>query len=544
MRTSINWNEPINWAIGGILLLVLVGQVWLINRNSSLSTISKWLKVGLNFLLWLVVVGYFLQFRWQSAQSANHALLVSNDVPADFVRRVKDSLRIQDSFTARNFKADYDSITLIGQEFPTASLTRLSNAAVHWIPYDGVDQVQDIHWKGIVRQGEMQRVTGQLRSSKKQTLAIRYGTRTIDSVALKEGANRFALEFPAFTRGRTQTALTLGDVTLDTVRFYSRPTEPLTVLFLLNSPDFESKTLANWLGKQGHTVQLSTTLSKNITSDVRINKVDKATNKVPDLIITEPDNAANVTVRKALADGRSVLFINVVNPEVDCRTINQAVGSRWQVRKVSNEPTIPLGNGLNALPYRFSDAVNQFPVTGYPIAVQRTTGRVGVSLLSETFPLSLSGDSVTYNRIWTATLTRLSNSDKNNALVDAPIYSGLPEPVSVNNLTSRPAKVRVGQDTLQLSYSPINQRTASATFISRRSGWLPVQDSLAVYVEGRSDGQVSDRRMVEQFVRAHSAYQTASLDNARQINEQLPNWAWFILFIVCLTALWLEPKLS
>ncbi|MBD2756075.1 hypothetical protein [Spirosoma validum] len=542
MQTTINWTNSINWVIASTLLIVLIGQLWLIARNQSLPNGRKWLRAGLNALLWLVLVGFFLQIQWPVSKPATHALLVADNVPSAVAASVKDSLRIQESFTSRNFKPEYDSVTLVGQNFPTPILTQLSSASLRWIPYYQPDQLQNIRWKGLVRQGEIQHVTGRLLSSTNQTLRLRFGNKTVDSVALHEGENPFSLHFPAFTQGHTQTELTVDQATLDTLHFFTRRTEPLTVQFLLNSPDFESKTLAGWLGKHGHTVQLSATLSKDISSNVSINKAGRSAGKtVPDLIITEPANANNVTIRKAIADGKAVLFINLTNPETDCRAINQAVGSLWQVRKTSNEATVPIGNNLTALPYRFVDNLNQFTVPGYPIAVQQTSGRVGVSLLSETYPLSLSGDSVTYNRVWMSVLARLSHADKNSVLVNAPIYSGIQQAIFINNPASRSRTVRVGNDTLPLTYSPINDRLAAGTSSFSQSGWQPLQDSLAVYIDG-SDAPLRDAKVVRQFVLAHNQYQTMIEQTDRKATAKLPNWAWLLLIVVCFTALWVEPK--
>jgi hypothetical protein len=542
MHITLNWTNPFIWIIALALLLLLLVQGWFIVRNPSITSNRKWIRAGLNGLLWLLLVGYFLQIRWPVEQPTTHALLVGDEVPAAVARQMKDSLGIQESFTSHSFKTQYDSVTLVGQQFPTETLTQLSNTALRWIPYNQPDQLQDIQWKGIVRQGEMQRVTGLLTSSKEQLLRLTFGNKTIDSVALHEGTNPFTLQFSAFAWGRSQTELVVGQTTLDTLRFFTRPTDPLTVQFLLNSPDFESKTLADWLGRQGHTVTLSATLSKNINSQVNINKSGKS---IPDLIITEPANAATAAVRKAVADGKSVLFINLTNAEVDSRAINQALGSRWQVRKLSNEALVPVGNSLNALPYRFADNLNQFAISGYPIAVQRTAGRVGVSLLSETYPLALSGDSLTYTRIWTAVLAQLSASNQNTVQIDAPIYSSMLQSIVINNPTRKLPSLRVGQDTLQLTDSPLNDRSASGQSSFPKPGWQPIQDSLAVYVNAvRPNDPIANRAMVSRFMLAHSVHQSIGGPVDRKTTAQLPNWVWLLLFIGCFTALWMEPKLS
>ncbi|UFH51889.1 hypothetical protein [Spirosoma sp. KNUC1025] len=542
MQTTIDWTNSINWLIAITLLILLIGQLWLIARNPSLPNSRKWLRAGLNVLLWLVLAGYFLQIQWPVFKPSSHALLVADNVPSAVATKLKDSLRVQESFTSRAFKPDYDSVTLVGQNFPTQTLTQLSNASLQWIPYDQPDQLQDICWKGFVRQGEIQHVTGRVLSSTDHTLRLRFGNKTLDSVALHEGNNSFSLHFPAFSQGRSQAELALGQNTIDTIRFFTRPTQPLTVQFLLNSPDFESKTLADWLGKHGHTVLVSATLSKEITSNVSINKVGKSAGKtVPDLIITEPANANNVTVRKAITDGKAVLFINLTNPETDCRQINQATGSRWQVRKTSNEASIPLGNGLTALPYRFADNLNQFTVRGFPIAVQQTNGRVGVSLLSETYPLSLSGDSVTYNRIWMSVLARLSQADRNVVQVESPVYSGIQHAIYLNNPTSRLRTLEVGQDTLPLTYSPINDQLAVGTSLFSKPGWQTIHDTLAVYVDG-PNAPLHASQVVGQFVQAHSHDQTLAGQTDRASTAKLPDWAWLLLLVASFTALWVEPK--
>lgn len=548
MHTTTNWADPINWLIAATLSTLLIGQCWLIARNQSTANGRKWLRAGLNLLLWLVVVGYFLQIRWTTARSATHALLIADDVPATFANQIQDSLRVQERFTSQTIKPVYDSVTLVGQHFSTQTLTQLSNATVQWIPFNQPDQLQTIRWKGIVRQGEMQRVTGRIGSSKNQMLRVRFGNQTLDSVALHKGDNDFALQFPAFTQGRSQTELMLRGATLDTLHFFTRPTEPLSIQFLLNNPDFESKTLADWLGKHGHTVQLTATLSKQISSNVRINKSGKSAAKTaPDLIITEPTNANAVAVRKTFAEGNAVLFINLTAPETDCRLINQALGSRWQVRKTSNEPVVIGKNGLNALPYRFVDNSNQFAVSGYPVAVQQTGGRglaprVGVSLLSETYPLSLSGDSVAYNRIWSAVLARLVRSNKNTLLVNAPLYSGLQQALWVNNPTNPVRTMRVGPDTVSFSVFPINERSAKARSSFGKPGWQRVQDSLALYVDN-APASLRDRQVTSRFMLAHSQDQSIGKQSGRTTTVQLPNWVWLILLITCFTALWIEPKL-
>lgn len=548
--TPPNWTDPFTVALAVAGLVLIAVQGWLIFRNQALPTSRKALRATLNGLLWLVVVGYVLQISWPANRPATHALLVGGDVPAAYVRTVQDSLHIRERFTAKALKNTDDSVTLIGQDFPVETLTRLSQSVVHWIPYNQPGRVQELRWKGVVRQGEMQRVTGQIQSAGRQLLRVQYGNQTLDSLLLTPGSNAFRLQFPVFGRGRIQTELVLGEQVLDTVRFYGRPTTPLLVQFVLDNPDFESKTLADWLSRQGHSVQVSTTLAKNIRSSTVINGSLKATGYKPDVVITDPANATNAIVRRTIADGKAVLFINLSNPPADVSVINQALKTRWQVKKVSDQKTVPAASGLTAYPYQFRNSLNQFAVPGYPVAMQQGAGRVSVSLLNETFPLALSGDSVAYNRVWYAIMAQLQPAEQNNVTVDAPVFSGLSGRLFVNNRVVGNSMLRVGTDTVRLTNSALNQRSASGILLTKQVGWQSLGDSLAVYVENTPNrSPVASRQMVSRFVLAHSKYQPATTSSAYQTHEPspgetIPGWAWLILFLVCLTALWIEPKIS
>ena len=550
MQLTLDWATPLTGLCLLALVVLLAVQGWLIGRNTALSRTRKRVRLGLNLLLWLVLLGYVLQPRWPIAEPATQVLLVGDEVPTSFARHLQDSLGIPERLTSRTLSGTYDSVTIVGTQFPAPLLARLSSSALRHIPYPAPDELVRLHWNGILRQGELQRVTGLVNVATPQRLRLRYGNITLDSINLTAGTHPFALQFPAFLRGKNQVELRLGDKTLDTVRFFSRPTEPLTVHFLLNSPDIESKTLANWLGRQGHTVTVSATLSKALSSSVSINQSATTRARTPDLLITEPANAGNAQIRKAVADGRAVLFINLTNPEVDSRTINQAVGSRWQARRVTNAPLVPVSNGLTALPYRFVDYLNQFSVTGFPVFVQQTAGRVqpgrvGVSLLSETFPLALSGDSTTYARLWTAVLARLSGAETNEVQVDAPLIQGLNQPITINNPTRRLTTLRVGADTLRLIPSPLNQLSASGHGLFPAAGWQLVQDTLALYVEASQPAKpLVSRARLDRFLLAHQQFGPSATASTPSPTTQIPDWVWFALILLCFTALWLEPKLG
>ncbi|GAB3314353.1 hypothetical protein GCM10027299_02390 [Larkinella ripae] len=543
---SFNSSELLDWIIAVVLAILLLIQIWLVVKNQALTAQRKGVRLGLNSLLWLILVGYFLEISWVRKGDNQSLILADSSVPDAYVNRLQDSLKIAETARVSDFKTPVfrtqladgtvDAVTLVGSDFTPDMLGQLSRQTLSWIPYAPEGQLQQLRWQGIIRQGELQTISGRIQLGEKQVIKARFGNQTLDSLELPVGPNTFRLEFPVFSQGRTAVELVLNQKPLDTIRFFARKPAPISYQFILDSPDFESKTLADWLGKKGYSVELLSTIAKDIRNQVNINRA-----KAPDVLITSPENAANPLVKKAITQGKPVLFMNVQEPELVAKAINQAVGTTWSVKKISNEATVSLGTGIQGLPYQFRDAGNQFRVKGYPVAVQKTTAKIGLSLVSETFPLKLGGDSLGYDRVWTSILSQLQPVFNDNIHLDAPVFPGIRSAIRFNNLSSRPVAVRIGKESVNLTYSAINGLSAEATYAFGRAGWQPFQDSLALYVSDQQAGY--GNQLISRYLRARSVTGTKTGAQPAQ-PAKIPDWIWLLLILGSLTALWVEPKFS
>lgn len=559
----LDWNAPQTWLLGVLVLALLVMPFWLISQQRGVGSGRKAVRLVLHGLLWLTVLGLWLQPRWQQTLPSGKLLLAADNVPDDSVRAVAARLKIQTTLSATAFRGlktmlPVDTVWIVGQDFREGDLARLARQAVTWIPYNVPGQLQQLHWKGIVRLGERQTVTGKINTPEAGMLQLCFGQRTVDSIKLAAGNQVFNLSYVAFSQGRTPLTLRLGKTVLDTIRFVARPAEKLRVRFVLDAPDFETRALADWLGQQGNIVELTNRLSTGIGSELTINK--PATNVLPDLVITDPANVDNALVNKALAAGKSVLVLNLSRPDADMPTINRALRTSLQVRRILGKDTIRISADLTALPFRFQSTApaarpGTLSVTGYPVMVQSATAgsRVAVSLLAETFPLRLSGDSAAYARLWLAVLAPLRPVGQDNIQVDAPVQIHQPVRFKVNNARTTPARLRVGADTLTLQPDPINTRAYEATGRFATVGWLPVQDTLAVYAYGNASpangvSSIAQREQIASWVRAHRRYDAAPNQSgrvtARTIEKAIPDWEWLLVIGLLLSALWLEPKLG
>ena len=554
IQFSFDWGNVLNQIILALAVLLLPVQLWmLVFRNKPGFSGRLALRLGLNLLLWLMVLAFILQPYTRREQASGVGLLFGKEVPAEFREMLTDSLQkaetldLSEAQDVENLSV-IDTLLIAGQDFEPDVLQTLSlsehRPVLKWTPFYGENQLKDLSWKGILRKGEMQVLRGEINSGKDQILSLRYGDQVLDSVQLNKGSKSFKFSFPVFTEGRTATTLKLGTTTLDTVRFFARPAEPLTFQFIQDNPDFESRNLATWLGKNGHSVLYTTTLSKDIKSKQTINKAEE-----PDVVITDPGNASHGIVKKAQAAGKSVLFINLTNPVAEISRINTALGTKLAVRKTSSEETVTILPGLSALPYQFVESNHYTGLEKYPVAVERVKGSVAVSMLSETFPLMLAGDSVTYQTVWSNIIASVHPASKNNLDVNAPVYEDVQNVLKLNNFSKKPETILMGNDTIFLNYSAMNGASSDGGFRARQTGWLILSDSLKseTYVE-KPCGRQSLAKLkdfVRSYAFAQNQLQYAKTDTvlSQGVKKKLPDWAWLVLLVFCFTAVWVENKL-
>lgn len=556
IQFDFNWSDPINLLILAMAIALLPLQLWLIvfrNKDNGFS-LRHGIRLGLNVMLWLAVIAFITQPYLLAEARSVTGFFVGKDVPASRANALKDSIASAKKSISTDFKNDgFDTLILAGQDFPPTIFPAIMRAGtlpnqLQWIPYFAEDQLQSLHWNGILRKGEIQTVRGAVTSSKKQVLKLTYGNETLDSAVLNRGFNQFKLQFPVFAAGRVAVELAMGDNVKDTVRFFARPSEKLTFQFILDSPDFESRALATWLGRSGHAVIYATTLSKDIRSQQTINAA-----KDPDVIITDVRNAGNSLVRKSLTSGKSVFFINLTDPAAEIKTINTALQTRLQVTRITAKESVSLNPGLTALPFQFVQRNRYLISRALPVAVQKMRGKVGVSLLNETFPLQLAGDSVAYQKVWDAVLSPVLPAPANNVEVEAPLFKGLDAEIRLNGFSGRPGFVKMGYDTIFTAISYLNEKSAKALFKPMESGWISLKNSLEmeIYVEdpATASGFYKTARIMD-FVKSYHILQdrlskesVVSGKKPKGVRKAFSDWMWFSLLMAFLVAVWVERKL-
>nr|WP_299423222.1 hypothetical protein [uncultured Emticicia sp.] len=528
-----------DWLLAIGLVILLAVQLVALRKKKA----SK-IKIGLNILLWLSICMLVINPSWTKSADTSKILIYSEGISNKTIQKTKDSLKIGEVFSQKEFNRRVDEnivftsklgkICFLGQDASPEILSKIGQHSISWIPYFKTEEVKDIHWNAIIRKGEMQEVAGKIELSEPKTIKVKFGNQVLDSLKLPKGFSSFSLNFPTFSIGRTSLNLELDQKLLQTIDFYGIKNQPNNILFILSNPDFESKTLADWLGKNGNKVEIQTTIAKNTLNNVSINQTKKTFS--PDIIITDPSNAGNSLVKKAFTEGKSILFINFENPELAAKSINQNLGTKWKLKRISTQENRPISQELTAHPYEFEPNMLQKSVFDYPIAIQKKTGKVGISLLNETFPLMLSGDSLTYARIWQSAFQALNPSIDNNIEVNAPIFQDVKKEIVLNSSILQ-KKLNLENDTIKTTPSAINPATSRTTYTFRKTGWQPFQDSLEVYVES-NQSTLAKTNLIKPYLKADAI----SVSSEQKLQVFLPEWAWFLIILLILTGLWVEAK--
>lgn len=530
-------------------------QIWAVFKQKKLSKKRLRVKLTLNLVAWVVLLLFIINPKFSKNIDAQQLLIYSSEVPQTEVSKIKDSLRIKESFSLAEFQNlastneklidNLGKITLLGNQFNNLIINQLVTKNISWIPYHETNQIQRISWQGILRKNDIQIIEGNILVEEKSIIRAVYANKTLDSVELKKGFNHFQLQFPSFGIGKTEIDLELDNQPIQKVAFFSRKPQTIKILFILENPDFETKTLAEWFGKNGHQVKIQTQVAKDTRNSVYVNTTEKNNkNFEPQIVFTDASNAQNSIIKNALLNSKSVFFMNVLNTETEIRNINQALGTKFQLKRISQEENIKINENLTALPFIFIEKEFQKTVGKFPIAIRKTSNKIGISLLNETFPLKLSGDSLNYSKIWSGVLQQLSPNFENNVEIEAPVFQDVENEILLNNFTKSPTKIKVENDTISAENLVVNPSSFSTKYIFRKPDWQPLGDSMEVFVEN-ADSRLARAKNLENFMqnRLNENFQTTN-SQTQTISTQLPDWLWFLIIFMAFAALWIEPKLN
>jgi len=528
--------SPIFAWIFGIVILFLIGILVFQIQKGDFSPRRKALKQLLNSLFFLVLLFFIANPVWEIERNSNPVLIISEDLEEADLDFWKDSLGIQKVILIKDFKPNSDSVILLGKDFSEQFLYAVRAKSVNWIIPNSDKELAFLGFKGILRHGETQEIQGRLPLKSGAVLSISQTGNELETQVLDRDQDSFQLELTASVLGRNEWEIRLDKQLLGTIRFFVQPAERLSYQLQFGFPNPEIRTLSRYLIGKGAQVQEEIQLSKNTELLTEKQPLDSV-----DVFIIDPSQIQDSQIINQLARGASFLLINVNNPERELKDLNKAFGTDFRISaKVGIEFQV-LENGLEALPFEWNSRVNQRLLAEEAVALQQIgKSKIGVSLLKSSFPLTQSGDSVGYDKIWNQILGELQPESKANWKVESPVFKNQTFSIEFNG-EDLLLFLEMGSAQHAWSQSLINPNSKQIKWLANESGWQQINPELEFYVNEPADWPM----VFAQQKRAYFLKSTIWLSSNSQsqgMKKSIPFWAWGLILMSILTALWFEPK--
>lgn len=537
----INFEPLISWPwailIGLILLLILGWQLYLIVR-AEVSKGRKILKSGLILLFTFLMLGYIFQPILEFASSDKGVLIYSKEVGKDRISFWKDSLKIKKAQNFRKFDGEGSPIFLLGDNFSQEELWSLNGKELNWISDPQPNQLTFLEWKGMLRQGEVQAIYGKINSEDSVHLKLVSQNHIVKELTAEPNSKGLKLEFPVSILGRNEMQLIASEDTLGIVKFYVYPSKPISYSFQFSFPDPEIRLLSAYLKKQGNRVNEEIQVSRN----AKISTSGYSTDSLQILLI-DPTQLKDNAVSEAIDSGASVFIMNLSKPEEAIQNINQELKTSFEIKKSSSSESREIGDQLTAASYEFEYRLAQKTVLENSIAIQQIgNSKVGVSLLNQTFPIQLSGDSLRYSHIWNEILGAMTPNQQSNWNLMQPVFQGLDAQLELNKQNYDADHIIIGSDSIYIQQSLVNPFSKTAKFVTNSSGWVSLSDSLEMYSYSPEEWpELKQTKLKADFLKSRSSQINAT--DAEFAKNKFSDWVWYVLILLSLTLLWAEPKI-
>jgi hypothetical protein len=388
-----------------------------------------------------------------------------------------------------------------------------------------------------------------------------------DSVSFSgEALQQFKLSFVPKVPGNFIYEIYSGDSLYGRLPVTVQKERALNILFVQDYPTFETHYLKEYLADQHHLV-LRTRLSQDKYryefinhKSVKIQRLTKGSLLDFDLIIIDSDALQSMPrgerndLQSAIEEGLGMVTLFNSSPS----GLRNLLPFNFEPYRSDTAHVNPKGQKKQILPawsYRVlstpaltSTLENKNRIlSGY---FSQGFGKTGFQLLQQTYRLMLQGDSAEYAAIWSPLLEQLSRREKAEFVLHKktgfPVFTD--EPVHFEIISSgRTPVALVNNIPIPLKENVLIDDVWQATVWAGKQGW----EKFAV--EGDSaaiDFFVSDKNEWSSLAIAGYRDETKKAGSSTlqgmeqdEIHVPVPQWIFYVLFLLSAGFLWLTPKL-
>lgn len=464
-----------------------------------------------------------------------------------------------------------DHIFILGHGVREYDLWQFTRGHISFIPSEVSEGIVRLNYNQRAKVGDDLMVEGIYKNQDPQTKLILKGPGgdALDSVIVSgTGNQRFQLKTNLKARGKFLYHVRSNDLA-DTTKTNPLPVyvdgnTPLNILIINEFPSFETKYLKNFLSQEGHRVIVKTKLTKQKYKFEYFNL-----DRLP-IYSLNRDNLASIDL--IVFDDRSLNNLSNTEQAVLSESINteglglfvQQTGNRFQPKNgvgdfdvlPVEENTLKIEAGTKPLLEKYqvdftSTGLTAMRIGNYGYSKQFGHGRIGTTILKNTYQLVLDGKHTEYKEIWTSMINGVRKLSRKMSMFRSDFnWAFVNEPYEFSLFTSE-ENPNVGfgnQYQVPLIKNPVVFEEWQGTVYPKNKGWhqlVPQWDSILTqnfYVmdEGRWNALINQNTLKLNkrfFNSAVSSYQNKFLP------QRIPSIWFFVVFLSAMAYLWLVPKL-
>lgn len=576
------WNSEINFehiewltaiCIGGFLLLVVfLWKEWTGKGNrrffiNSLIGFISILSLGLLMLsptmmkevkgeAILLTDGY-TEGQLDSLYKSNGRLTTINYVPGMDLSTHLDSI---------------NQLMVIGYGIKDYDLWQLENEQVEFIPSDILEGIVKLNFSQKAMVGEELSVKGLYKNPRDKTNLILQGPgrENLDSVLLTEKKSQnFNLKANLKVSGKFVYNLQIKDSTGIVIENEPLPLvveakKVLKILLINEFPSFETKYLKNFLAELGHEVIVKTKLTFQKykfeyfnTDRVAVYSLNNDSLNEFDLIVFDDKSLNNLSRSEQSIVAKSVIEngLGVFVQQTEDSFQGKYVLVEFQTNR-DNQTTLQLTNwpknNLEKFPVQYSDiSLLGMPIGNFAYTIKKGKGQYGSTILKNTYQLILDGNDSQYKEIWSRIINEISRQSQPSGFFrSSNDFAYLNEPFDFSLFTkdSSPWVVNNGSYQIPLIKDGVIADEWHGTIYPKKIGWhtLVSEKDSTIY----SNFYIMGDKEWNTLINARNLSSNKrffGLTNSEPVIKKIPQlldriW-FFIVFLLGMTYLWLEPKL-
>lgn len=586
-----------NWTITVLIIccLVAVFTVWKeygrANRSHLLLRIFASLLAVAAFACIALPISYSKNVIGQDKHSA---ILLTTGFERDSLDNYKsDKLFTNDNAIAKAYpqaklirldelKADSPAITqlhLFGYGLNADELKELNHLPVIFHPASAPDGITAVNWNQRLKAGEALRVQGKYKNNRSQPvkLVLKGLNTQLDTLTIPVKSSK-GFELAAIPKNEGRSVYHLQAIAgTDTLTTENLPIEidainPLQILILSASPDFETRFLKNWLSENGFSVAVRSAISKDKFSSEYVNMqplkldhlspalLDKFDLIVGDLSVLKSEGT--LLKEQVMQKGSGVIIRNDSLSKAGSWLQNDFPLER---SNAPNQPSVSLiikGKTSKSVPLKIDPVfirsqngtqslVND--VQGHLLVSTSLAGpgRLTFTTVNNTFNWMLAGDKDDYADFWSLLISKTA---RKGVVAGNWLASPLPmvnQPLQLQLETSlTPGQISIERSMVAPVQNLLIPFEWGDTYWPATAGWHSIRQNNGqpawcyVYEKDEWQGVKAFEKMAE--TRRYAKTNTVSATVTKQIHEKMridvPKIYFYLVLLLACSFLWVESK--